>query len=284
MTYKCALNSACPNSPNDRASTPNSSITTIHYGGSPSSVQNIQGENLLNFITATTPISCDEDYRLSHLWNSFEESSFYGVLVPHSSDLQPRSDLAFIPLLSALQIWTDSRVPVHYFADESYPPPIRRPLYPVVQDLAGSFPVLRKSLASELDSRSWFSVIWLPATGDYASEVSFLAIYSFYPLALLALIPYNADPHYWAISDSADAAETTAFFEDQREFVTRFVHENSPEHSKGKQYYSDLHRIFMHNSGAYVSSYPRPPMLQRTATVLSSEQDNASRAVCCNAN
>ncbi|CEM28065.1 unnamed protein product [Vitrella brassicaformis CCMP3155] len=150
-------------------------------------------------------------YSMRDLWKSYEEASTYGVSVPFCDYDGRLCEAAYVPYLSAIQLFprsSDVSSPASVFTFvETAPPHNRRPLWAQIRHLTeapaeggqqggggdgGSgarleaTPLGRSLLigdSGQVHERSWFSVLWHPIERLFPSTAaaSFLLYYTFVP-------------------------------------------------------------------------------------------------------
>ncbi|XP_019426855.1 PREDICTED: uncharacterized protein LOC109335199 isoform X2 [Lupinus angustifolius] len=113
----------------------------------------------------------DPWFFLEDLWESFTESSAYGVEVPLIINGSESIQQYYIPYLSAIQLYAEEsyeaevssssgQLVYEYF--EGALPHLRPPFHNKISILASEFPNLKKYGSNDLLPSSWFSVSWYP--------------------------------------------------------------------------------------------------------------------------
>ncbi|CAL0300237.1 unnamed protein product [Lupinus luteus] len=113
----------------------------------------------------------DPWFFLEDLWESFTESSAYGVEVPLTINGSESIQQYYVPYLSAIQLYAEEsyeaevsssseQLVYEYF--EGALPHLRPPFHNKIYILASEFPNLKKYRSNDLLPSSWFSVSWYP--------------------------------------------------------------------------------------------------------------------------
>ncbi|OIW07015.1 hypothetical protein TanjilG_02649 [Lupinus angustifolius] len=122
--------------------------------------------------------NADPSFFLEDLWDSFTESSAYGVEVPLIVTGSDPIQQYYVPYLSAIQLYEDERrldesskeaASIDIYSQKLSRLNLREgttmssPTYETeVSALASEFPNLKKYRSSDLSPSSWFSVAWYP--------------------------------------------------------------------------------------------------------------------------
>jgi len=189
--------------------------------------------NLSLFITATTPVvPIEDDFTLKDIWDSFEESSCFGVDCKVNCDGEYQT-LNYAPALSGLLIrprkygnkYAENFPTIKYSENEQ--PHLRAPVHETIEEMAEKNPNLNSLRFSDISENSWFAVLWTPVhrLRDSVSQTSVLVYYRLRRadpvgddgcrLEIMGILFYRGDSRNWTAVYNKETMKTNQYQSDR---------------------------------------------------------------------